>query len=165
MPIFLYPRRASEGKHCARTHACWTHRRCRGVILQNTWNVLRWWRGDNDWVLDSADNRGWEKKMEKGITGFKENKVINERKENEENITWRVGSREGQEMSKGESSKMTGKGMIEKDKKIQTRKGWRKNGMKDRTEERTRKRNRPGIGEKYPRKERWKANKVNGLWR
>jgi hypothetical protein len=27
-----------------------------------------------------VDNRGQEKKMEKGITGFKENKVTNERK-------------------------------------------------------------------------------------
>jgi hypothetical protein len=34
--------------------------------------------------------------------------------------------------------------------------------MKDRTEERTRNRNRLGIGEKYSRKERWRAEKVNG---
>jgi len=35
--------------------------------------------------------------------------------------------------------------------------------MKERTEERTRNRNRLGIGEKCPRKERWRAKKLNGL--
>jgi hypothetical protein len=34
--------------------------------------------------------------------------------------------------------------------------------MKDRKAERTRNINRLGIGEKYPRKERWRAKKVNG---
>jgi len=52
--------------------------------------------------------------------------------------------------------------MLEKGKEIQTRKEQRKNGMKDKTEGRTRNRNRLGIREKYPRKDRWRAKKING---
>jgi len=65
-------------------------------------------------------------------------------------------------MTKGEPNKTAGKGMLEKGKEIQTRKGRRKNEIKDRTEERTSNRNRLGIGEKCPIKERWRAKKVNG---
>jgi hypothetical protein len=46
---------------------------------------------------------------------------------------------------------------------IQTRKERRKNGTKDRIEERTRNRNRLILEEKYPSKERWRANEVTGF--
>lgn len=52
-------------------------------------------------------------------------------------------------MTTEEPSKTAGKGMSEKGKEIQRRKGRRKNGTKDRTEERMSNDNRLGIGKKY----------------
>jgi hypothetical protein len=57
-------------------------------------------------------------------------------------------------MTTEEPSKTAGKGMSEKGKEIQTRKGKRKNGTKDRTKERTSNDNRIGIGKKCPRKKK-----------